>query len=169
MQWRQTNNTSKARQTTNKTVWRGNQSAKLAEVSNLAHQKTKTRKRGNLTVKQEAVRTRCGGDRSLGRLWKFQRSASRQLLGTRSTTMPHVGTINNMMDVLNETIVLKGGRLNLNGTRETAKVKINRITSTILKDITKTSTTRSLPIRRKRRPRNRSGLGRCRLNRGGVD
>ena len=83
--------------------------------------------------------------------------------------MPHVGTINNMMDVLNETIVLKGGRLNLNGTRETAKVKINRITSTILKDITKTSTTRSLPIRRKRRPRNRSGLGRCRLNRGGVD
>ena len=74
-----------------------------------------------------------------------------------------------MMNVLNETVVLKGGRLNLDGARETAKVKVNRITSTILKNITKTSTTRSLPVRRKRRPRNRSGLGRCRLNRGRLD
>ena len=74
-----------------------------------------------------------------------------------------------MMEVLHETVVLKGGRFNLNGSREPAKVKINRITSTILKDITKTSTTRSLPIRRRRRHRNRSGLGRRRLSRGGLD
>ena len=39
----------------NKTVWRGNQSTKLAEVSNLAHQQTRTKRRGNSTGKQEAV------------------------------------------------------------------------------------------------------------------
>ena len=47
----------------------GNQSTKLAEVSNLAHQKTKTGKRGNqTTTKQEAVTGDAEGTDHLGGL-----------------------------------------------------------------------------------------------------
>ena len=64
------------------------------------------------------------------------------------------------MDVLDETVVLKGGGLNLDGTRETTKVKMNEITSAVFDIITMTSATNGLLVRGERRLRSRSGLGR---------
>ena len=58
-------------------------------------------------------------DNLLGRLGKLQRGTRKQTRGTRSTSrrldiITQIGTIDVMMDVLDETVVLEGSRLNLN-------------------------------------------------------
>ena len=107
-------------------------------------------------------------DGSLGRLGELQRGTSSQVSGTRSTgrrfdVVTHVGTGDIVVDVFDETIVLKGCGLNLDGARETAIVEVNKITSAIFNKITMTSTTSSLPVGGQRRLCNRS-----RLNGGGL-
>ena len=57
-----------------------------------------------------------------------------------------------MMDILDKTVILEGGR-----TGETTKIKVNTSTSTIFNNITTTSVTSSLPISRWRRLSNRGG------------
>ena len=84
-------------------------------------------------------------------------------INRRSTLTTHV-----MVHVLNKTIKLKGGRVALNRTGETTKIKKNFSTSAIINRETKAGATGSRPVG----PFNRSGLNRRRLDgsgRSGLD
>ena len=78
----------------------------------------KKRRNEATTDKTGGSQERCGKNSLLGRLGKLQRGTSRQSRGTRSTSrrldiITQVGTIDVVMDILDETVILEGGRLNL--------------------------------------------------------